>query len=411
MNVLTIINIVLTSLLVICYAYQFIYIPISLKGRKRPPETSSFLSFAVIICARNEQSVIGRVIDSLQAQDYPKDKYRVFVAADNCTDETRSVAEAHGAVVYERFDSERVGKGYAMDYLIRRIRDEYPGEYGAYLVLDADNSVMENYLTQMNKTFALGYDCVTSYRGSANYADNWISAGQGMCFLRDMVLLNRARHVLGSSSFVSGTGYAFTDRLCDGFGGGWPFTTLTEDCEFTMYCTTEGVKMGFCDSARFLDEQPTGFLESWRQRLRWCRGGIQVFVKYIRKILEGLLHGRFFASFDMAMCMAPAYLISVSVALVNTVGSAVAIALGEDPVEIFVTLGLGLLAVYIAFLGFSIPLTVTEWRELGGSAFKKILYMLTFPAFMLTFVPITCVALFKRSGTWQHTKRKNETKK
>ena len=164
--------------------------------------------------------------------------------------------------------------------------------------------------------------------------------------------------------------------------------------------------MGYMDGARFLDEQPTRFVESWRQRLRWCRGGIQVFRKYFGRILRGIFHGRAFASFDMAMCMVPAYLLSVAVAAVNTVGAAISLALGEDPIEMAIGLAVGIGGVYLAFLVFSLVLTVTEWRSLDTAWWRKLLYMLTFPFFMLTFVPITCVAILKRRGKWHATTRK-----
>jgi len=305
MSALTILNICLIALLALCYAYQFVYIIISYTVKKTAPETDERKKLAVLICARNEEMVISRLLESLANQDYPKDKYTVFVAADNCTDKTAEVAEAGGATVYVRHNREKVGKGYALDFLIRSVKEQYgDGAYDAFVIFDADNIAKTDYLTEINKTLALGYDCVTSYRAPLNYADNWITAGQGMCFLRDMVLLNRARMAIGSASFVSGTGYAFTNRLTESFGGGWPFTTLTEDCEFTVYNATEGTRMGYSDTAVFYDEQPTKFRQSWNQRLRWCRGGIQVFVKYIRRLLSGIFRGKLLSCLDMTMCMA-----------------------------------------------------------------------------------------------------------
>lgn len=407
MNALTIINILLCALLALCYAYQFVYIIISYTTKRRAPDTEKRSRLAVLVCARNEEAVISRLLSSLAEQDYPKDKYAVFVAADNCTDTTARVAREGGATVYERHDTEKVGKGFALDFLIKSIKREL-GEsaFDAFVVFDADNVAAKNYLTEINKTLALGYDCVTSYRAPLNYADNWITAGQGMCFLRDMVLLNRARMVVGGASFVSGTGYAFTNRLTESFGGGWPFTTLTEDCEFTVYNAVSGTKMGYSDTARFYDEQPTKFRQSWNQRIRWCRGGIQVFVKYIRRLLREIFRGKLLSCLDMAMCMAPAYLISVGVTLVNTVGTVIALALGTSPVEIAISLAVTLAGVYLAFLAFSVPLTVSEWKMLGTSSTKKLLYMFTFPFFMLTFLPITCVALVKRRVVWHQTERK-----
>ncbi len=407
MNALTIINFCLCAILALCYAYQFVYIIISYAGRKKVPDTDKRKKLAVLICARNEEKVIGRLLSSLSSQDYPRECYSVFVAADNCTDKTASVAREGGAVVYERENRERVGKGYALDFLINSItRDFGDDAFDAFIIFDADNIAKKNYLTEMNKTLEAGYDCVTSYRAPLNYADNWITAGQGMCFLRDMVLLNRARMTVGGASFVSGTGYAFTRELLQSFGGGWPFTTLTEDCEFTVYNAVSGTKMGYSDTAVFYDEQPTKFRQSWNQRLRWCKGGIQVFVKYIGRLIREIFRGKLLSCLDMTMCMAPAYLISVGVTLVNTVGTVIALALGANPIEIVISIGVTLVGVYLAFLAFSVPLTISEWEYLGNSGAKKILYMLTFPFFMLTFLPITCTALVKRRVTWHITERK-----
>lgn len=50
---------------------------------------------AVLIAARNEAAVIGSLIDSLKRQNYPADRIDIYVVADNCTDHTAEVAEAH----------------------------------------------------------------------------------------------------------------------------------------------------------------------------------------------------------------------------------------------------------------------------------------------------------------------------
>ena len=44
--------------------------------------------------------------------------------------------------------------------------------------------------------------------------------------------------------------------------------------------------------------------------------------------------------------------------------------------------------------------TITEWKKINLGSFRKILYMFTFPIFMLTYIPISVVAIFKKV-TWQ----------
>ena len=68
----------------------------------------------------------------------------MFVVADNCTDSTAQIAREHGAAVYERFNKAEVGKGYALEYLIDKILEEYGDVFDAYMVFDADNLLSED---------------------------------------------------------------------------------------------------------------------------------------------------------------------------------------------------------------------------------------------------------------------------
>ena len=112
--------------------------------------------YAVVIAARNESAVIGQLINSIKRQNYPTQLVDIYVVADNCTDNTAEVAKNAGAIVYERFNRQRVGKGYALDYAFKNILNS-SDIYEGYFVFDADNLLDENYISEMNKTFDNGY--------------------------------------------------------------------------------------------------------------------------------------------------------------------------------------------------------------------------------------------------------------
>ena len=124
MNILTI---VLTAVILPVMAWQGVVTLAGLlpRHRRRIVEDRQY-RFAVVICARNEEAVIGHLIESLQAQRYPRESYRVFVVADNCTDNTAGVAESCGATVFERFNPEKRGKGYALRWGLQKIQELYP---------------------------------------------------------------------------------------------------------------------------------------------------------------------------------------------------------------------------------------------------------------------------------------------
>ena len=92
MHTVELINFAIMCLFFACYTYQFLYIPISWFAAKKPAPPAGAHRFAVLIAARNEQEVIGNLIDSIKAQDYPEKLIKIFVVADNCTDATARVA-------------------------------------------------------------------------------------------------------------------------------------------------------------------------------------------------------------------------------------------------------------------------------------------------------------------------------
>jgi len=97
----------------------------SKRKRKKHTLPRKLHKYAVLIAARNEQAVIGELIRSIKNQKYPKWLVDVFVVADNCTDNTAQRAREAGAIVYERFNQNHKGKGYALNYLLGEIAKNY----------------------------------------------------------------------------------------------------------------------------------------------------------------------------------------------------------------------------------------------------------------------------------------------
>ena len=400
MHTVEMINFIIMCLFFACYVYQFVYIPIAWLPRKKETLHAPMHRFAVLIAARNEEAVIGKLIDSINAQSYPGRLVKIFVAADNCTDATAEAARSHGAEVYERYDMTRRGKGYALDFLLREIKLRGHGRFDGYIVLDADNVLDRDFILHMNETFSAGHDIVTCYRSSKNYGDNWISAGYALWFLRESRYLNSARARLGSSCGVSGTGFLFSQAVLDAQGGGWPFHLLTEDIEFTIDNVTRGMKVGYCPDAIAYDEQPISFRQSWAQRLRWSRGYLQVFKKYGRALISGIFSGSF-SCYDMAMSIMPAavltglsIVVNLGAALVNVLYYHEWGVLGVSALQTLVNL-------YLTLFIIGAITTATEWKSIHCEPAKKIFYVFTFPLFMLSYVPIVIHSLFV-TPEWTH---------
>lgn len=407
MRTINTINSILYIALTVLYFYQFIYIVIALIGDKKKKldtyEAKKLHKFAFIIAARNEQAVIGNLINSIKQQNYPAELIDVIVVADNCTDDTAQIAREHGAICYERFNNMLVGKGYALDYCFNKIVEQF-GDYTAYdgyFIFDADNVIDKNYVKEMNKVFDRGYNVITSYRNSKNYDTNWITSGYSLWFIREAKYLNNPRMMLKTSCAVSGTGFLVNSSIIKK-NNGWKFNLLTEDIQFSVVNILEGEKIGYCESAMFYDEQPTTFKQSWNQRMRWSKGFYQVMFRYGRELIAMMFKKRemFVSCYDMFMTLAPATLLSIGCILLNLIF----LAYGATDVHMLRRILPGTLG-SIAFAGvnfyllmFSIGFItlVTEWNKILARANKKIKSLFTFPLFMITYVPISLVALVKK---------------
>lgn len=395
-EVISLLNNVVGVLFFVCFAYQFVYIAVPFFKKAKPHRETVYHNYAVLVSARNEEAVIAGLVDSILSQNYPHDKIHVFVVADNCTDGTAEAARAAGATVFEREDHIHAGKGYALDYLFSQLDERYGHDaFDAFFVFDADNLLDENYIAEMNRTFCDGYEIVTSCRNSKNYGDNWISAGYALWFLRDSQFLNRPRMLLGTSSVVAGTGFLFSRAVLDRCGG-WKFFLLSEDTEFTARNILDGEKIAYCENAVFYDEQPTDFGQSCRQRMRWARGYLQVFGKYGTKLIRGVFRGSF-ACFDMIMSTMPAIILMIAALIVNIAGFFACLVKDESVMSVVYTALWGTFQGYLTFFCVGIVTTIAEWRNIHCSTKKKILYLFTFPLFMLTYVPVSIAAVFKKA--------------
>lgn len=393
-----------------CYTYQLFYVFVVLTRKAPKRIAKADHRFAVLVAARNESMVIADLIGSIKAQNYPQHLIDIYVIADNCTDDTAAIARRAGATVFTRFNTEKVGKGYALDYGLQAIWEEFPSKnYEAYFVFDADNVLDENYFREMNATFDSGAKASTSYRNSKNFDSNWISAGYGVWFLREAKFLNQARLTLNTSSAVSGTGFFIAADILEK-AGGWKWHLLTEDIEFSASSIIDGVRISYTPTAVLYDEQPTTFRDSWNQRFRWAKGFYQVFAHYAWGLVKGIgknPKGYRFACYDMLMTISPGMLLSVISIIFNVVivvlsfmgVMSTGIAIASSLSSIFFCL----FNYFMFMFAFGILTTFVEWDSIRAKTSRKVLSMFTFPFFMMTYIPIALVALVKKA-TWKPIK-------
>jgi len=380
-----------------CYYFAvFFYCRIK-RARDNTPYHPPCKSFALIIPAHNEEMVIGHVIDSLKKQNYPRELYDIFVVADNCSDNTADVARRCGASVFERFDSEKRGKGHALEWIFTKLF-AMEDKYDAISVFDADNLVSPNYLSEMNSQLCSGHKVVQGYIDSKNPFDSWITCSYSIAFWLSNFLFQLPRSLLGLCCGLCGTGFCIDISVLKKIG--WGATCLTEDLEFTMKLALNDMRVAWAHKAVVYDEKPLTLSQSWRQRKRWMQGHADCAARFFAPLIKKAVRSRDLIALDCALYLLQpvkyVFLGLVSVLLwFQAFYADVPAAAMQDSLPVHIW---NFFTVLQMFFG---PLVIfTEqkfkWRIIWG--------FIAFPLYCLTWVPITIQGfLSKDNKIWAHT--------
>lgn len=280
---------------VLVFTLTMYYFVLAFFGLRRKDEKKTYNSekrFAMLVAAHNEEVVIGNLVESLKKQNYPKEMYDIFVIADNCTDNTAKIARKYGADVYERFNKEQRGKGYALEWMFAKIF-KMNKKYDVVAVFDADNLVSPDWIKEINSKMSEGYKVVQGYIDSKNPNDSWIATSYSVAFWSQNRMFQLARANVGLSNQIGGTGFAIDTKMLKDLG--WGATCLTEDLEFSCKLILNGEKVGWAHDAIIYDEKPLTLKQSWIQRKRWMQGFTDVASRYFFKLLKkGLKEKKWF---------------------------------------------------------------------------------------------------------------------
>ncbi len=294
---------------VVLQAYRAVVGAIGVFFYKKFQPTDIKREYGICVAARNEEKVIKNLLDSIYNQDYPLDKLKIFICADNCTDHTADIVRAYitehntnNLFLYEHKNPDERTKGFALRYLFDRIKEDFGIEsMDGYFVFDADNVLHRDYVTRMNEAFVAGEGTqeriFTSCRLSKNINQNWIAFSYAIHWMKTCLIENRGKYYFRLACRVQGTGFLFENSLVK---NGWNYTTLTEDRSFCSDAVVQGYRITYCHDAVFYDEQPTDLKIACRQRLRWAKGHLQSSAENCPKLIKNMtkLNKNFFLSYD-----------------------------------------------------------------------------------------------------------------
>lgn len=247
----------------------------SVRYRSMPASTGRTPSnrLAVVVPAHDEEMLVGRCIDSLLTQTYPRHLVRVIVVADNCSDNTGGVASAAGAEVMVRNEPGALGKGRALRWAMDRLMSE-PEPAGAVVVVDADSVASPELLAALECELAAGHDVVQGDYRVLLEPESPRSALVAAAFLLFHRVRFSGRARLAMAANLVGNGMLFSRSVLQEHP--WDAFTGAEDLEYSMHLALAGLHPRFAPDGVVRGPGPASRQGAVRQRLRWEGGRFHV---------------------------------------------------------------------------------------------------------------------------------------
>jgi len=342
----------------------------------------------VLVPAHNEEAGIGPTLKILLAQLTGQD--RLVVVADNCDDKTADIARAIGAIVLERHDPERRGKGYALDYGLQFLAAA-PAE--VVVVVDADCIVHPgaiDRLASLAATEARPVQATYLLQSARSGPRDAISA---LAFMVKNLVRPSGLDRIGLPCLLTGTGIAFP----------WPVIreaalasgNIVEDMQLSLDLAMAGHAPILC-----LDAKVTGLLPQQQhaiksQRTRWEHGHLQLLTKIPQLLREAMRQKRFdLLAIAFDLCVPPLSLLVMIWAAVT--GVAFLVAIGGASWIPATLLALEGLLILVSIVG--------VWAKFGRSDLP-LLTLLAVPLYVLWKIPLYLAFLVRPQTEWVRTER------
>ena len=465
--------------------YGLYLLQIALSGLPRKmtafPEAEELRHFAILIPARNEEAVIGRLLESIRQMQYPPELIDTFVIINNCTDRTEEIAREYGVRIL-KCDCDPRTKGDVLRYAFEAVggadvisesvvpdgsdalsESDAPGgsvapggsdapggsvaligseqlrkksqSIDAYIIMDADNVFDPAFLKEMNNALASGAPVVQCRRTGLNTRKTWVSGCYEIYYAMQNAFFNHPRTSSGNSGSINGTGWAVTKDLID--RRGFNSFTLTEDYEFTIHCALDDERIVYCDKAVVYDQYVETLGMSMTQRVRWTYGILQCLKRYEIPLLKagfsrcgrgkcnGEMHSGSKCSDEMrsgskcsdemrggSKCSSRKQKACLDAAFLNFIPFAVTASF-ILPFLSYPAFGMSRTMPFLLFLGITfaalwIVLSLTALisvLKMHAGVRKNLAGILTYPLFMLSWVPVLFSFIFRRNYDWTPIRR------
>ncbi len=423
-NVLTTANNVILFIIGIPFFLQVLYMLLFWLPKKVYPESEKKNRICVVVCAHNEEDVIGATVKRLfERQTYPKELFDVYVVAHNCSDRTAARAKEAGAIVFVLDDPDPTHHivSYALKYAYEKIL-ETGIDYAFSIRLDADNHINDEFFSLMNNAYSAGVQIARPYESALNMTQNMFTRACGLYYIFDSRFSSRVRERLHLDAHVNGPG-SMTDMDIIRKLGGYDTVSIVEDTEFCFKRMLDGYRCHFVEDAVVYEDLPSSFRDTMNRNKRIASGNVRLLGKYTPRMLWNTVKQLRFSFveqlltyFFMIICLLlctwiPAYYIYACVYLgvngIFTTAEAAAEGLsgfGLWTLLIVIAIALGVLFALAGVMQ-GLLLVLLDYKKMGANRRRELLAgVFLFPAFTVVYCITMAIGIFCKP-TWTKINR------
>jgi cellulose synthase/poly-beta-1,6-N-acetylglucosamine synthase-like glycosyltransferase len=241
-------------------------------------------SVSVHLPVYNEKRVISRLLDSVLAFDYPRNKLEIIVVDDSTDDTTQlvqSYEKKHPRLVTVIHRDERDGfKAGALQVALDRSKGEF------FVLFDADHMPASDFLQRM-----VPYLCSDSRIAFAQArqsylhdVNSWVARALGLGTDAYAFVDQEARFSADLLTHFGGSGGIFRRSAVIDVGG-WSSQTLAEDLDLSIRLRLHGWRWVYDRSIECPGELPASFSVLRGQQFRWASGFAGCLSKHLRSLV------------------------------------------------------------------------------------------------------------------------------
>jgi len=393
LQILCILFLIPAFLVAVYYAFLAIYALIARRDAASLNEKLTH-TFAIVIPAHNEEENILNTLKSCAELDYPNEKYKVFVIADNCSDRTAEIAKKNGATCFERFDEDKRGKGFVLEWGFGRI---LPEGHDALVVLDADCQLANHALQIFDNYLKKGEKVLQANDASSNPDSSAMSYAVAVGNLIENRLFYAPKSKLGLAVFLRGTGMVFHREILETHP--WDAHSIVEDVEYTLRLLRSGIKVKFVNEVNVFSEFPVKKDQLQIQRMRWAENIGFGKTQALKLMWEGIIRGDGLlidAGWTLLVLSRPLVLLELFIAVI--LGLLCSWLVPGSLSDMFISIGLILVLIQGIYFGSGILLLGVNGHRVG--------LLLSSPATVIRLIVISLLGLFGvKKESWARTPR------